>query len=35
LKVVAAKANPPAVKDLGKMPMEEYAAYRQKQMSGR
>lgn len=32
LKVVAAKANPPAVKDLGKMSMEEYASYRQKQM---
>jgi hypothetical protein len=35
LKVVAAKANPPAVKDLGSMSMEEYAAHRQKQMARR
>ncbi len=32
LRVVAAKANPPARKDLGSMSMEEYAVYRQKQM---
>lgn len=35
LKVVAAKANPPASKDIGKMSMDEYAAHRNKQMAQR
>lgn len=32
LKVVAAKANPPAKKNLSEMSMDEYVAHRQKQM---
>lgn len=35
LKVIAAKANPPAAKSLKDMSMDEYAAYRQKQLAGR
>ncbi|TGV26340.1 hypothetical protein [Mesorhizobium sp. M4B.F.Ca.ET.143.01.1.1] len=35
LKVVAAKANPPAAKSLSAMSMEEYAAHRKKQEAAR